>query len=86
MRYDVVASGKRPTVLAIACPKELDRGIEIVPVNSARAPDSHDLLPIILPNGAAFSPHKLSILRERIAVDQAVQRSRVAPAEGEMPA
>jgi hypothetical protein len=50
MRDDVVACGKRLIAVALARLKELDRGIEIIPANSARAPDSHDSLPVALSN------------------------------------
>lgn len=50
MRDDVVAGSNRLTTVAAASLKELDRGIEIIPVNRARAPDSHDSLPIALSN------------------------------------
>jgi len=42
MRDDVVACGGGFPDAAIPSPKELDRGIDVIAANGARAPDSHD--------------------------------------------
>lgn len=42
MRDDVVARGCGFPHTAVPSPKELDRGIDVIAANGARAPDSHD--------------------------------------------